>query len=322
MRRNRVNALASTALGLGIATSAVLGPLVLGIIRVHESANMESQLLGGELTSLFLAAPLACIAGILWWRAPRLAPVIGIGPAGYALYTYVQFVLVPDYTRYPGNNERFFPLYLALVMLGGGLVWRSWHELSSAPVATPPRRLATMSGTFLIVAHGALALAWIGSIATTLFGQPSPEYQEHPTGFWLVRLMDLGFVIPFGLTAGIGLLRGAPWASRNAYAIAGSEALLACAVSGMAIRMWMQNDPAATPTLPIVSTLGAIAFLTMYVAFIRTEHKRSSPPRRLASGRRGTSLPGRFDDHGIGTLGARSDLGVPYASTEQTRVDE
>ena len=270
MRRERANAVASIALGVGIAANAVLGPLVLGIIRVRESANMETQLLGGELTSLFLAAPLAFVAGILWWRAPRLAPVVGIGPAGYALYTYVQFVLVPDYSRYSGNNERFFPLYLALVMLGGWLVWRAWHELWATRVATPSRRLATANGILLVVLNGAFALAWLASVATILLGQPTAEYREHPTGFWLIRLMDLGFIIPFGLTTGIGLLRRAPWASRNAYAFTGTQALLACAVSGMAIRMWLRNDPAVTPALLIISTVGAAAFVTMYAAFIGT----------------------------------------------------
>jgi len=270
MRRERANAVASVALGIGIAANAVLGPLVLGVIRIRESANMETQLLGGELTSLLLAAPLACIAGILWWRAPRLAPVVGIGPAGYALYTYVQFVLVPDYSRYDGNNERFFPLYLALVMLGGWLVWRAWHELWAGRIATPSRRLAKIYGTLLVVVNGAFALAWLASVASAIVNQATPEYREHPTGFWLIRLMDLGFVLPFGLTTGVGLLRRAPWASRNAYAFAGTQALLACAVSGMAIRMWIRDDPAIGPGLLFVSTVGAAAFLAMYATFIRT----------------------------------------------------
>jgi hypothetical protein len=294
MRRERANAVASVALGIGIAANAVLGPLVLGVIRIRESTNMETQLLGGELTSLLLAAPLACIAGILWWRAPRLAPVVGIGPAGYALYTYVQFVLVPDYSRYDGNNERFFPLYLALVMLGGWLVWRAWHELWAGRVATPSRRLATVYGTLLVVVNGAFALAWFASIASAILNQPTLEYREHPTGFWLIRLMDLGFVLPFGLTTGIGLLRRAPWASRNAYAFAGTQALLACAVSGMAIRMWIRDDPAIGPGLLVVSTVGAAALLAMYATFIRTiaeAHVRPQrdPPQLTIAARRRSS---------------------------------
>jgi hypothetical protein len=262
--------MASIALGVGIALNAILGPLVLGIIRLRESASMETQLLGGEIASLFLAAPIAFAAGLLWWRGNRLAPALGIGPAGFALYTYVQFILIPDYSRYPGNNERFFPLYLMLVMGSGWLVWRSWHELWAGRIAQIAPSVARLYGAVLVALNGAFGFAWVASIASVIFGGPTLEYQEHPTGFWLVRLMDLGFVIPFSLVTGTGLLRRSPWATRSAYALAGPQALLACAVSGMAIRMWMRNDPAISPTLLVISTVSAAAFMSMYGALMRT----------------------------------------------------
>lgn len=81
--------------------------------------------------------------------------------------------------------------------------------------------------------------------------------------------MDLGFVIPFALVTGIGLLRRSPWATRSGYAIAGPQGLLASAVSGMAIRMWVRNDPAISPALLVVSTISAVAFMTMYAVLIR-----------------------------------------------------
>lgn len=180
MRQERMTGMASMALGLGIAANAILGPLVLGVIRLRESASMETQLLGGEITSLFLAAPIACAAGVLWWRGNRLAPALGIGPAGFALYTYVQFVLIPDYSRYAGNNERFFPLYLALVMLGGWLVWRSWHELWAGRIAQITPSVARLYGAMLVALNGAFGLAWIASIGSVIVGRSTVEYQEHP----------------------------------------------------------------------------------------------------------------------------------------------
>jgi hypothetical protein len=276
MRPERATGIASIALGVGIATNAVLGPLLLGVIRLRESANMETQLLGGELTSLFLAAPIAIVAGVMWWRGSRLAPAVGIGPAGFAMYTYIQFVLVPDYSRYDGNNERFFPLYLALVMLGGWLVWRAWHQLWAGRIANLTSNVADAYGVLLVIVHGAFAVLWIASIVLVMIGGPTPEYHEHPTGFWLVRLMDLGFIIPFAMTTGIGLLCRAPWASRNAYAFAGMEALLACAVSGMALRMWIRQDPGVSPVLLTASITGAVAFTGAYAVLIRTI---AGPPR-------------------------------------------
>lgn len=293
MQHERATGLASMALAVGIAANSILGPLFLGVIRIRESASMETQMLGGELTSLFLAAPLALVAGILWWRGHRLAPAVGIGPAGFAMYTYVQFILVPDYTRYDGNSERFFPLYLVLVMLGGWLVWRAWHELWSVRIANLTSNVADAFGVLLLVVNGAFAIGWIASIVLLMIDGPTAEYQAHATGFWLVRLVDLGFIIPFGLTTGVGLLIRAPWASRNAYALVGTQTLLACAVSGMAIRMWLSNDPGVSATLLAASTTSAVAFMVAYVLLMRTvarSHRVVAPATRVFGRHRSLGL--------------------------------
>jgi hypothetical protein len=54
---------------------------------------------------------------------PPYAPALTFGPALYAVYSYLQFILGPEYSRYPGNNEAFFPLYLALIILGWCLLF-------------------------------------------------------------------------------------------------------------------------------------------------------------------------------------------------------
>jgi hypothetical protein len=270
MTRNRLAGAASMVLGAGIAANALLGPLVYGVIKLRESANMENQLLGGELTSLPIAAPMAVAGGILWWRGNALAPFIAIGPAGFALYNYIQFVLVPDYSRDAGNNERFFPLYLTLVILAWALIWRAWNALGRGELAPLGARLSRTVGAMCVLLGSAFALAWLATIAAQLAGASTAEYAEHPTAFWLVRLMDLGFVIPLGLLVGIGLLRRTTGADRGAYAFIGTQTLLACAVAGMAIRMWVRGDPAVTAPLLIISTAGAAAFILLYVLTART----------------------------------------------------
>jgi hypothetical protein len=266
--RNRIVGASLIALGIGIASNALLGPLTFGVIHIRESPAMETQLLGGELTSLFLAAPLAIAAGIAWWRGHRLAPFLAAGPSAYTLYTYVQFVLVPDYSRYPGNNERYFFLYLSLVTAG----WTTLLVACRAIAANTPTldtRLGRTMGVAMLVVGLAFAFAWIGSIAR-LSNPPLPtDYVEHPTAFWLVRLMDLGFVIPVGVATGWALVRRSAWAARWAYGFIGMQTLLTCAVAGMAIRMTIVNDPSATAPLLVLSTVGALLFLTLYVLALR-----------------------------------------------------
>lgn len=270
MPNHRAEGAASILLGLGIAANALLGPLVFGVIKIRESTNMENQLLGGELTSLLLAAPMAVVAGILWWRRSAVAPLVAMGPAGFGLYTYVQFVLVPDYSRYPGNNEHYFLLYLALVGLSWVLLWRSWRQLSASAIEVPGRGLAMATGSVIVAVNAAFALAWCASIAAELRGPLTADYLEHPTAFWLVRLMDLGFVIPIGLSTGSRLLRSGTGATATASGFVGVQLLLACAVAGMAIRMSIRGDPGVTPILLAVSSASALTFVVLFALLLRS----------------------------------------------------
>jgi hypothetical protein len=277
------------AVGVAMISNALLGPLGLGAIRFHESAALETQLLGGELTSLFIAGPLAIVAGLLWWRGSPRAPALALGSLGYALYTHVQFVLAPDYARYPGNNERFFPLYLLVVMTSWIIGLEAWRELSAHPLIAPNHTTSRVLGVVLLGLNALFAFAWWASIAATYVAPPSAEYLEHPTAFWLVRLMDLGFVIPIGLVTGLGLLQRKPWASRLAHAFTGMQALLACAVAGMALRMWLARDTGMSAAAAVVITAAAAGLVVLYgelIVHTWTIDRRISLIARYASGRR------------------------------------
>jgi len=283
--QRRIAGAALVALGTGIAANAMLGPLVFGVIRIRESPAMETQLLGGELTSLLLAAPLAIAAGVAWWRGSALAPFLAAGPSAYALYTYVQFVLVPDYSRYAGNNERYFFFYLGLVIIG----WTSLMVACRAIASETPTisaRLGRTMGIAMLVVGTAFALAWIGSIARLSTPPPPAEYLEHPTAFWLIRLMDLGFVIPVSLATGWSLVRRSARASLWGYGFVGMQTLLVCAVAGMAVRMTLRDDPAVTTPLLLVSTTGATLFLMLYVAALPGAAVQLYSRRREAGGER------------------------------------
>ena len=163
---------------------------------------MEAQLLGGELTSLFprradrLRRRCAVVA-----RKP--ARTRGRHRTGRLCDVHLHPVRpVPDYSRYDGNNERFFPLYLALVMLGGWLVWRAWHQLWAGRIANLTsagcRRLRRT-----LIADGAVGIAWVASIVSVMTDGPTARIPRAFHRLLAVRLMDLGFIIPFGLTTGV-----------------------------------------------------------------------------------------------------------------------
>jgi fatty acid desaturase len=107
-------------------------------------------------------------------------------------------------------------------------------------------------------------LAWSAQIAPVMRGDTSlSAYRDEPTGFWLVRTLDLGFVVPLALATAVGLLRRRPLATKVVYAVVGFQTLLAAAVGGMGIAQLVRDDPNATVAFPAVVlvvalTLGAL----------------------------------------------------------------
>ena len=257
--------LAALLLGVGAAAVSLLGPLAFGIIEYHASDNAMNQVAGGDFAGLFLVAPVSLAAAFLLWREHRAGPVLAMGPAFYSLYMYSQLAVSGDLARYPGNSERFFPLYLGLFLLGGAVAIRSW-TLTGTDLPAPPRRLDRGFAWFLIVVAVFLTIGLHapGLLDAWSDAPASSEYLADPVVFWLVKFMDLGIVVPALLATAIGILGGRRWAARARYAAAGWTALLGTSVAGMAIVMQVNGDPAASTANTVV--FGSFALIALGIA--------------------------------------------------------
>ncbi len=252
-------------LGLGVTAVALLGPLVTGVIEYHVSTGAVNQVAGGDVAGLALVAPLSVLAGVLVLRRLRAGAVLAIGPAAYVAYTATQLALGGDVTRYPGNSERFFPLFLGLLVLATGVAIRAWSTIDVERLPVTSRRLDRVVGWFALVVAVFLTVGLhLPGLLDAWQAQPSaPEYLADPAVFWLVKLMDLGLVVPALVAVGWGTLRRASWARQAIYGAIGWMAMLGTAVAGMAIVMQATGDPAATTANTIAFTLFALAGLVL-----------------------------------------------------------
>src|SRR5690606_3146505 len=235
MDRQRLPAIGSSVGARVTPIAGVLGPLVTGMIRFRLPDAAVNQYVGGEIVTMFIAAPALIAAGVLWLRNHRLAPVIAIGPAAYTVYTFITAIVGQEYGRYDGNVENAFFLYAGLVLGGWLLVVLAGLDLLMANVPTMPDGLRNVTaGVFLVIA-AFFALAWVGQIAQVYGGERSDAYLESPTLFWLIKLMDLGFLLPLFATTGVAMLRGQRLATTLAYGMVSYAVCMAAAVLGMAI---------------------------------------------------------------------------------------
>lgn len=257
------------ALAIGAATTSVLGPLGLNLMVYRTSPTTLNQLLGSDAAMLFVGAPMVLIAAELVRRGHPAAPFLTMGVSVYVLYTYAQVIIGQEYLRLPGNVERFFPLLLAVFILAEAALVMAWRTLP------PPPRLnawvCRMSGLALIAVAVFLVFGLHLRSAIIAWSDPGRlvEYVSSPTPFWLVKLMDLGVVVPVALATGVGLLRGAAWASRTAYVVLTGYSCLAVSVASMGLIMYANGDPDAS--LPL--TAGFVGFAAVLAVLTVTLYR-------------------------------------------------
>jgi hypothetical protein len=271
MRPGRWLAAGLILLGAVVAATALLGPFVTDVIHYRTSDTTLNQIVGGDAAALVIVAPFTVAVGVLALRGHPAAPVLAVAPAGYVLYTYAQLIVGQEYLRLPGNNERFFPLLLAGFLLAGSVAVGSWRAVDAEHLPRTPRWLDRLAaGVLLSVAVYLVFGLHLRSLVDAMRDTPSRvEYVSSPTPFWLVKLMDLGIVVPIAVAAAVGVLRGTARARRPMYAIVGAYTMLAASVAGMAITMLAHGDPDSSVPTVIVFVCFAAAFTALAVVLYR-----------------------------------------------------
>jgi len=260
-------AAASILLGVGLAVNALLGPLLADVIDYRVTETLLNQTLGLEAVSLAVVAPLAIVGGLLILRGHRAGAPLVVAVGAFTAYMFVQYVLGPDYLRLAGNNELYFPLYLALFALGWIVALRGWWALDGE-LPGSRRRDRLIGGIVLPLLAFAAFIRYLPALGDAMSDAPGDAgYLGGPTFFWAIALMDLGIFLPATIATCTGLLRGAPWARKMLYALLGWFALVGPAVAGMAVAMYVNDDPAASGGSTVFVTLlgGLFAVLAAFL---------------------------------------------------------
>ena len=240
-------AAAAALLAAGLAAAALLGPVGVDALVYRTSDTTLNQLTGSDLAALLVATPLALVAALLVARGHRAGPLLASGVGVYAVYTYAQVIVGQEYLRLPGNVERFFPLLLTIFVLAEVVVVLGWRQ-TSTDLPVPSRRLERLTGWVLTLLAAFLVVGLHLPTMLTAWSDPTSmtEYASAPTPFWLVKLMDLGIVVPLAVVTGAGLVRGSAWARRVTYPFLTAYAVLSTSVLSMAVVMLVHDDPDAS----------------------------------------------------------------------------
>ncbi len=254
-------------LATGAVVTALLGPLGLDVIRYHVSEGASAQAAGGDLAALLLVAPSSLAAAWLLRRGRSAGAALALAPAGYSVYTYTQLASGGDVQRYDGTSQRWFPLLLGLVVLGGVALALGGRAVLREGLTPQPLPLRRVTAWFLLAVAVFLVLGLhLPGLVDAWRDEPTgAEYLADPGLFWLVKVMDLGVVVPVLVGVGVGLLRHRPWAARLRAPVVGWCALLGGAVASMAVVMLATGAAGASWGLTVGFVVVALAALALAV---------------------------------------------------------
>lgn len=249
-------------LGCALATNSLLGPLAAGVIEYPLSRTLLNQTLGLEAVSLILVAPTAVSAGLLVLRGHPAGPVLGLAPSLYAVYMLAQYVVGPDYLRYPG----VLTFHMGLFILSELVAVRAWIATDAATIPELPRRRQKLLGTLLLLLAGFVLFRYLPGLVGSFDGEPIPvDSREDPAMYWSIFLLDVGIVVPATVAAGLSLRRrGAAWARKASYAVVGWFALVGTSVAAMGVAMVLDGDPNASSST--VAVFGTVAVASLALA--------------------------------------------------------
>jgi hypothetical protein len=272
---NRTLAILLVTLGLGMATSSLVGDFGLRLMRYRTSPTTLNQLLGSDAAALFVIAPLTLATAVFALRAHPVAPLLALGIGVFALYTYSQVIIGQEYLRLPGNVERFFPLLLAIFILAEAVVVLAWGIVP--PLPRPTIKVERAAGVVLLLVAAFLVFGQHLRPMLTAWTNPGSltEYASSPTPFWMVKLMDLGIIAPAAIATGVGLLRGRAWARKTMYVMFTGYSCLAISVAAMGIVMNLHSDPDASPAVTGGFVIFALVFVTLTVVLYRPLFRES-----------------------------------------------
>ena len=216
-----------------------------------DTVSSAAQAQANDLVMLVLGLPLLAISFWLTLRGSLRGHLLLTGNLGFILYTYITMCFGAAYNQ-------LFLVYVATFSLSlfAFILSMMSFDIKSLPKhfseKLPRRGIAAL----LLFAAAFLAVAWLGRIAPTVFGDQIPALENVTSMF--IQAMDLGIIVPLCILAGTLLLRRDPWG----YLLASVGLLkfltMSIAVALMGLNMARVGVPVSVGMLVVFSSLALV----------------------------------------------------------------
>lgn len=261
-------------LAVALVANTLLGPLVANVLDYPVAGTLLNQLLGLEVVTVLVVAPMAVCAAALLRSGHPAAPFLGFGAGTYSAYMFLQYVLGPSYTSY--QPAAFW--HLAVFSLGCAVAAWCWVVAVRRPLPAPDARRRRWYGVLLLGLAAFVVSRYLPALAGAVSAAPLPqEFAETPAFYWSIVLLDLGVAVPATVAAAAAMLRGARIATAAVYAVVAWYVLVPASVAGMGIAMLANGDPNASSEQTAMLSAVAVLFAGLAVWVYRPLLRRRGP---------------------------------------------
>jgi hypothetical protein len=194
----------------------------------HDSVSMAAQAIAQDYVTLFLGVPLLLLSFYLYRKGLLKGSLLLTGTLGYFLYTYASYSFLSMYNS-------MFLVYVALMsasFFAFTLMMMS-YDINSLPLFFSEKMPVKFLGGFLLFVSFVFGMMWTGKLGFSLIYHTLPPGDlQHYTTF-VIQALDLGFVVPVGLLAGVLLIMRKPFGCLLAPVIIIKEITLLTAMTSM-----------------------------------------------------------------------------------------
>lgn len=167
----------------------------------NDSVAMASQAIAQDYVTLFLGIPLLLLSFYYAKKGLIKGRLLLTGTLGYFLYTYISYSFLSMYNK----------MFLVYVLLMSASFFAFTMMMISFEMGTLQEYFGQQLpvkwiGGFLLFVSFIFSMMWLGKIVPSLFSSAPPAGLEHYTTL-VIQALDLGFVIPVGILAGILVIK-------------------------------------------------------------------------------------------------------------------
>jgi hypothetical protein len=195
----------------------------------NDSVSVASQAIGQDMVTLILGIPLLLVSLFLARKGLLKGKLLLTGTLGYFLYTYASYSFLSMYNS-------FFLVYVGLMSASffAFVLSMMSFDVQSLHLNFTQKMPVKVIGTMLIFIACIVGLMWMKVIIPPLLEGTFPiELEQYTT--LTIQAMDLGFVVPSAIFAGVLLIKRKSFGYLLATVMTIKEATLLTAIVAMII---------------------------------------------------------------------------------------